>query len=193
MKEIFGILGVAFLVGSSIPYIYALYKKRARPHAFSWTLWALINAIVFAAQLSDGAGAGAWTAGVTTIVNGGIALHAFIYSKIGFTRGDWLVFLSALLAIPLWIVTKDPLWSVILVSFIDTIAFIPTLRKSWNNPHSEVLMAFVLGMAGFACAILALDNYSVTNWLYPGTVMVTNSVFILALVLRRKRLARRAL
>lgn len=185
MKTIFGILGVLFLSGSSVPYVIALWKRTAKPHAFSWILWSLINAIVCAAQISDGAGPGAWSAGATAIVNGGIALHALKFGERNFTRMDWIVFLSALAALPLWAVTKDPMWSVILVSVIDTFGFIPTMRKSWHKPYEEVLMTFVLGEIGFTFAILALQNYTLTNWLYPGVVLVTNSTFIAALLYRR--------
>lgn len=185
MKDLFGIAGVVFLVVSLVPYLMAVSKKTARPHAFSWILWGSIQAIVFAAQVAEGAGAGGWTTGVTALINFVIAYCALRHSKIEFTRSDWAVFISALAAIPLWVVTKDPLWSVILVSVIDTVAFWPTLRKSWNNPHSEVVLTFVLGFFGFSFAIAALENYSLTNWLYPATVLTTNTAFIGVLLYRR--------
>lgn len=186
MKDLFGILGALFLLCSSIPYIIALWKKRARPHAFSWILWALINGIVCAAQVSEGAGAGAWAAGVTAVVNSGIAIHALLHSKIPFTRSDWAVFVSALAAIPLWIATHDPLWSVVWLCIIDTVGFIPTIRKSWNLPHSEVAMTFVLGLFGFTCSIIAMTNYNLTNLLYPCLVLATNTLFIGMLLYRRR-------
>jgi len=192
MKETFGILGALFLLCSSIPYIIALWKRTAKPHAFSWLLWSLINAIVFAAQLSDGAGPGAWTAGVTAFVNCGIAFWAWRYSGLDFTRSDWAVFLSALAAIPLWVATNDPLWSVVWVCIIDTLGFWPTIRKSWHLPHSEVLMTFVFGLFGFSCSLAALHNYSLTNMLYPGVVLATNTLFIAMLLQRRRALAVRA-
>ena len=185
IKDFFGLLGVIFLMGSSVPYVIALWKRRAKPHAFSWILWSLINAVVCAAQVSDGAGAGAWPAAATALVNAGIAAYALKFGERNFTRSDWAVFLSALAALPLWVVTKDPMWSVILVSVIDTFGFFPTIRKSWHKPYEEVLMTFVLGEIGFFFALLAIENYSLTNWLYPGVVLATNSVFIATLSYRR--------
>jgi hypothetical protein len=190
MKDIYGLLGVLFLSASSVPYIIACWKKSAKPHAFSWILWSLINAIVFAAQLTDHAGAGAWSSCTTAIVNGGIALYALKWGEKNITRSDWIVFISALSAIPLWIATKDPMWSVILVSVIDTFGFFPTMRKSWKKPYEEVLMTFVLGEFGFFFSLLALEHYSLTNWLYPVVVLVTNSTFIATLLYRRRVLHR---
>jgi hypothetical protein len=185
MKEVYGILGVVFLAASSVPYVIACWKKRAKPHAFSWILWSLINAIVCAAQVTSGAGAGAWSAGTTAFVNGCIAVYALRHGEKNITRSDWIMFLAGLAALPLWVLTKDPMWSVILVSVIDTFGFFPTVRKSWAKPYEEVLMTFVLGEIGFFFAILAIESYSLTNWLYPGVVLVTNSIFILTLLYRR--------
>jgi hypothetical protein len=185
MKDIYGILGVAFLLGSAVPYIIACWKGRAKPHAFSWILWSLINAIVFAAQVTEHAGAGAWTTAATTVINAGISAYALKYGEKEFTRGDWICFLSALAALPLWVLTKNPLWSVILVSIIDTFGFFPTLRKSWNKPYQEVAMTFVFSGFGFSFALASLDNYALVNWLYPAVVLATNIIFILTLLYRR--------
>jgi hypothetical protein len=189
MKEIFGLLGAALLVTSALPYAHAFWRGAVRPHGFSWILWGLINAIVFAAQAQSGAGAGAWTAGVTALVNLLIGAMALRYGERNITRSDWAVFLSVLAALPLWAATQNPLWSVVLVSVIDTLAFWPTLRKSWHRPHEEAVLPFIMGGVGFACALAALENYSVTNYLYLLVVFVTNALFVTVLLLRRKSLA----
>jgi hypothetical protein len=190
MKDLLGITGTVLLMGGFAPYLYALWRKTAKPHAFSWFLWGIINAIVCAVQVSQGAGAGAWTAGVAATFNLGITVYALKHGERNITRGDWAVLVSVLMALPLWVMTSNPVWSVILVSVIDTVAFYPTLRKSWNRPHEEVATTFVLGMAGFAFALMALDNPSFTNVCYPAKVILTNGIFVSCLFYRRMVLAR---
>jgi hypothetical protein len=185
-KEIYGLLGTAFLMGGYAPYLVSLWRGTAKPHAFSWLLWGLINAIVFTVQAAGKAGPGAWTAGMAALFNLGIGLYALRRGERHITRGDWLVCGGALSAIPLWALTKDPLWSVVLVSVIDTLAFYPTLRKSWRRPHEEVATTFAMGLIGFALSLAALQAYNFTNVCYPAKVIVTNAVFILALLYRRK-------
>jgi uncharacterized membrane protein HdeD (DUF308 family) len=189
MQEFIGILGTVFMMGGFAPYLLALWRKQARPHAFSWLSWGLINAIIFTVQLTENAGPGAWTAGIAGFFNIGIGLYAIRGGERNITKTDWAVFITVLSAIPLWVLTKDPVWSVVLVSVIDTLAFIPTLRKSWHRPHEEVAATFVLGMLGFICALVAIENHSFTNVCYPVKVLVTNSIFIGTLLYRRRALA----
>jgi uncharacterized membrane protein len=193
MKELIGIIGTCFLMAGFAPYIYALWKKTARPHAFSWLLWALIGAIVCAVQVSENAGPGAWTAGIAALFNLGIGLYAIKHGEKNVTKSDWAILVTVLAAIPLWAVTKDAVWSVVLVSVIDTLAFIPTIRKSWHRPHEEVAATFVFGFIGFAFGLMALENHSFTNICYPAKVLFTNSIFIACLMYRRHVLSQRAL
>ena len=186
MKEIYAICGVIAMLVCMLPYIVALYHKRAKPHAFSWLLWGFINLVVLAAQSTEGAGAGAWVIATNGTINTLLGLYALKYGERHFTKSDWAVFLVALSAIPLWWVTKDPWWSVLLVSFIDVVAFYPTLRKSWNKPHEEVAMTFVIGGVGFVFSLLALDNYNLVNSFYPVVVLAVNTVFISLLLYRRR-------
>ena len=108
------------------------------------------------------------------------------------TKSDWAILVTVLAAIPLWAVTKDAFWSVILVSVIDTLAFIPTIRKSWHRPHEEVASTFVFGFIGFAFALLALENPSFINICNPVKVLCTNAIFIACLMYRRHVMSCRA-
>lgn len=188
IKAFFGITGAVLLAGSVLPYALAMYRGKIKPHCFTWLLWGLINAIVCAAQMQSSAGAGAWTSGATAIVNTVIGIFAAFYGTRDITRGDWAILLSALSAMPLWWLTDDPLWSVVLLSLIDALAFWPTYRKSWNRPWEEAALPFVIGGLGFTCALIALDTYSLVNVLYGATVLATNAVFITMLLMRRRAL-----
>jgi hypothetical protein len=75
------------------------------------------------AQLSDMAGAGSWATGLSASFWPGTAIIALYRGDKHITRGDWLAFAATSLAIPLWIVTSDPLWSVLLVTWIDAVAY----------------------------------------------------------------------
>lgn len=190
MKDVIGILGTCFLMAGFAPYLLALWRKEARPHAFTWLLWGLINAIVCAVQFTGNGGAGVWTAGVAAAFNFGIGFYAVRHGEKNITRADWGILLTVLAAIPLWALTKNPVASVVLVSVIDTLALVPTLRKSWHRPHEEVATTFAFGMVGFACSIYALDAYTFANICYPAKVLMTNALLISLLLYRRHAVAR---
>lgn len=186
MKDVFGYIGVAMMLASAVPYFLALARKEIKPHAFSWLLWSLINAIVFAAQLEKEAGGGAWPTGVCALINIIIGLYALKFGERQYTKSDWVFLTLALTAIPLWVMTDDPLWSVVLVSAIDILAFLPTIRKSWLRPFEENATTFVFGTSAFLFSILALENYILSNYLYPAVVLMANAFFVTMLLWRRK-------
>lgn len=187
MKEIFGILGVAFMLGSGIPYAVAIWQKTVKPHAFSWLLWGIINAVVLAAQIAKGAESGAWPTAVSACITFSIGFYALKWGERQYTRSDWFFLLCALSAIPLWIVTDDPLWSVILVCVIDLLAFFPTIRKSWMKPQEESAASFVAGAIGFFFSFLAVETYVFTNYGYPLLVTTANILFVTMLLVRRRK------
>lgn len=54
-----------------------------------------------------------------------------------------LLFVTALISIIPWYLIQDPLFSVIIVTLVDAFAFVPTIRKTFNDPHSETLTSFL--------------------------------------------------
>jgi hypothetical protein len=104
------------------------------------------------------------------------------------TRTDTAFFISALMATAIWVFTNQPLISVILLSTIDILGFLPTIRKSWNKPHTETLFSYVLNTFRFGLAIYALQNYTIITSLYPVTWILANGLFSVMLIIRRKQL-----
>jgi hypothetical protein len=188
-EDVLAVLSVIIGTIGMVPYVVAIFRRQTKPHIFTWFVWGLISAIVTLVQFSKAGGAGAWAMAVIAASCLGVAALACKYGERNITRGDWLAFMAALLAIPLWYFTSDPFWSVLLVSLIDAVAFYPTIRKSWVKPLEESVFNFVCGNIRFLLAIFALEHFSLTNVLYPLTVVVLNTGFITMVLWRRRILA----
>lgn len=169
-----------------IPYFISILKNKTKPHAFSWFIWGSISAIAYFAQVSDGAGPGAWATGFTAFACFIVVGLAIFKGEKNITRTDWIAFLSAFAAIPVWYATKDPMWAVVLITIIDMIAFYPTFRKSWHKPHEEDPIAYGVSGLKFFIAILALQNFSITTALYPFSLVIMNWIFVAMVLSRRK-------
>jgi hypothetical protein len=169
-----------------IPYFWGMYRGHTKPHAFSWVVWALVASIAAAAQLSERAGPGAWTTTIMAVICWLIALVAFKKGEHTVTRGDWVCFIVTLCAIPIWVLTKNPLYSVILVSVIETVGIYPTVRKSWSKPWSETALMYFLSSANQILMIYALTVYTMTTVLYPLTAIGNNMLFGFMLLYRRR-------
>lgn len=168
-------------------YIVSVFRGNTRPHAFTWGIWGCITTIAFFAQVSQGAGPGSWVMGCTAGACFLIAAFALRTGSHIFARTDWLALIGCIIAICLWILTHNPLWSVILITFIDAIAFIPTFRKAYHSPHQELALAFFLNGLKFVFGIFALSTFNVTTWLYPASLIVTNWLFVAMVLWRRKQ------
>lgn len=187
-SQFFGALSILMMVCSRTGYFAGILRGRTHPHVFSWVIWTTISSIGFAAQVAEGAGPGAWARGFGSVT--GLLL---IY--IGLFRGekeikvsDWITLAVALLAIPLWVLTKTPFWSVLIVCCIDTIGYLPTVRKSWLKPHEEQMVSYLFSSLGAGFSLFAIRQYTPSTWLYPLTLTVTNGLMWAFLNVRRRAL-----
>lgn len=142
-KETFSLIAIAITLAAFIPYIREIFRGTIRPHIFSWVIWGVTTLLIFLAQLEDNGGAGTWPIGVSASITIFIAYLAYVKrADVTITRADWLFFIVALLSLPLWYWTADPLWAVILLTAIDVAGFGPTVRKAYQFPYSESLLFF---------------------------------------------------
>ncbi len=189
-KDLFGYLSLSLTVLSSIPYIWTMLRGKTRPHVFSWIVWSLACAIIAAAQYSAQAGPGAWATWMSSLLAAlTVALSLTQKADWSITRSDWIAFLGALAVIPLWYVTQSTLLAAVLATFIDSMAYYPTLRKSYHKPHQELIFLYVVANLKHIASIFAMAHYSVTTLVMPVVMLAMNGSLILILVWRRRVLA----
>ena len=188
-NTLFGALSVLMMVLSRAGYVAACLRGRTRPHSFSWFIWGCISAIGFAAQVAEGAGPGSWARGFGSVTCFALALIGLLKGEKDIKPADWVTLAVALSAIPLWVATKTPFWSVLIVCFIDTIGYLPTVRKSWRRPHEEMAPSYLVSSLGAAFSMLAIVQYTPSTWLYPLVLVFSNGAMWAFLHLRRAALA----
>jgi hypothetical protein len=97
-----------------------------------------------------------------------------------------MFFLAAMVSLPFWYFTSDPLWAVIILTSVDVFGFGPTIRKAYSFPFEEQLTFFALFMIRNLIAIMALENYSITTVLFPA-VIASACLFLILMVTYRRR------
>lgn len=161
------------LLGYSF-YFSSILRGVTKPHVFSWIIWGIVNGIVCAGQYVDGAGAGSWVAGTTSLL-------CFIIVGLGLRQGeknitpsDWVAFIGALTTIPVWYFTNNPLGAVVLATLIDVLGCYPTFRKSWNRPQDENLPTWTISALRSGLSFFALENYTWVTAIFPIAMIFTN-------------------
>lgn len=187
IKAIFSAVAIALTLIAFLPYIRGILGNTVKPHVFSWVIWGTTTLIVFLAQLEAKGGAGAWAIGVSAAITLLIAALACAKrSDVRITRLDWGFFIAALASLPLWFLTEDPLWAVVVLTIVDLLGFGPTLRKAYAFPHAESLLFFGLFLLRNLLVVLALESYSVTTWLFPVVIALACTGLMLVIVFRRR-------
>ena len=186
-KEIFSTIAIILTFIAFLPYIRSILQGKTKPHVFSWIIWGSTTFIVFLAQLADKGGAGAWPIGISGIISLYVAVLAYLKkSDHSITPLDWLFFTLAMMSLPFWYFTSDPLWAVVILTTVDVIGFGPTIRKAFHKPKEEQLTFYMIFVARNIAAIIALEHYSITTVLFPTAIALACLVLVLIVAYRRK-------
>ncbi|MDB2415310.1 hypothetical protein N9W34_06020 [Rickettsiales bacterium] len=185
-KDALGFIAIFLTIVAFLPYIKSILNGKTKPHVFSWVIWGSTTLIVFAAQLSDNAGAGAWPFGISGIITIYVAFLAYMKkSDITITYSDWIFFIIAMSSIPVWYITSSPLWTVIVLTAIDIIGFAPTFRKAYYNPFEENLTFFVIMGIRNLISTFAIVNYSIITTLFPAFMTLACAILVPMIIWRR--------
>jgi hypothetical protein len=189
-KELLSGAAIALTFIAFWPYIQSVQRGQTKPHVFSWVIWGSTTFVVFLAQLSSQGGAGAWPIGVSGIVTLYIAKLAYARkSDTTITGRDWLFLAAAMVSLPAWYFTSDPLWAVAILTAVDVIGFGPTFRKAYDRPFEEHLTFFIILAVRNLIAIAALAHYSLATVLFPAGTASACLAFVLMVAYRRRVLA----
>lgn len=189
-KPLFSAISIAITFVAYVPYIVSIARGIVKPHVFSWVIWAVTTLVVFFAQLEDHGGAGAWPTGLAGLISALIAVIAWMkQGDVRITRADWGFFIAALASLPVWYLTRNPLWAVVILTLIDVLGFGPTVAKVYREPRSESVVFYALYTVRNLVSVPALEHYSVTTLFNPVVVAVACLLFV-ALALQRRRAVR---
>lgn len=183
LASLMGIVGDC--IGSG-KYVVDVLKNRTRPHIFSWLVWAILMSIGAAIQLAEGSWATALSLGFGAIINYSVFGLGYRQGDHNITRSDWAFLSAALLTIPVWLLTSNPLWAAILVSTINLAGSAPTFRKAWIKPNEENLFSFSVYTGVSVLRILSITPFTFVTALYPMMIFGT-CITITAIILWRRR------
>lgn len=185
MKEIIGAIAVVLTFLSYIPYYRDILKGKTHPHVYSWSLWGLLTVLIVALQIKGGAGPATWITAAAGLLCLGVIVLSLRRGKKDITAIDTITAILSLVAIGFWLVADQPIVAIFFAVIADMLAFFPTVRKSWNQPHTETLSLYATNTLRFGLAILAIEHYTILSVLWPAAWAVGNGLFSVMLVVRR--------
>lgn len=188
IKLFFASLSAIVSVLCFIPYIRDIYKGNTKPHAYSWLVWAILQGVGGVIILSEGGKFGALSILIGSALCFLIFFLSFRYGTKNIKVFDKICLVASLISIFIWFFLKTPFYSVILISIIDFVGFLPTLRKSYLEPETETILTYELSVLSALLAILSLSDFSFVTSFYLISLTVTNSSCAIIILLRKKNI-----
>ena len=186
-KELLSTAAIILTFVAFAPYIRGILRDEIRPHLFSWVIWSCTTLIVFAATVKGGGGVGAWPIALSGVITLYITMLAHRHrADSTITRLDWVFFVSALSTIPIWYLTSNPLWAVIILTTVDLLGFGPTLRKAYYRPYEEGISLYAIYAFRNLLVVGAMEAYSLITLLFPVAIALACLVLIVLILIRRK-------
>lgn len=180
LKVILGAIAAILAIFSSYLYIRDIFRGNTKPHTYTWLIWSIVTTIAFFGQVVSGGGPGSWATGVAAVVTIFTLLLSLKgnYGTKDITNFDKVCLVLAIFSILPWLLTKSVLWSVLLATVIDLIAFFPTMRKTWHAPKSESLGSMYVDAVKHTLSTFSMGTYSLITLVYPIAVLATKFVII---------------
>jgi len=159
------VVSLAQLFLGELVYVRNVFLGRSQPNRVTFFLWALVPAIAIAVGISVGE---TWALLPIFMVGFGpflILIASFFNPKAYWKLGpfDYLCGLFAILAIVLWVLTKEPAIAVLFSILSDGFAGLPTLVKSWNHPETETGAGYAIAVLNALIGIMILRAYDFTH------------------------------
>jgi len=145
-----------------------------------------VTLIAVVVQIIEGGGMGSWPTIAAAATCFFITFTAIKYGSKDIKKVDYIFLIASLSAIPLWLITNNPTYAAILVTFIEIIAAFPTIRKSWHHPEEEVVSTYGINTVRYVLSILALASFSVATVAYPIGMVFMNGLIFIVLLIRKK-------
>jgi hypothetical protein len=188
MLAIAGILAGILQAAFYVPYIRDVLAGRTRPHRGSWGIWLTLSVIVLASQRADG---GRWSLLVVVAQLVGAVVILMLAARRGVggaSRLDLALLAVAAAGVAGWFFAGDPTIATVCVVLADCVAVVMMLPKTYADPYSETLSAFMLSAASGVLAMVAVGSLDFGLLLYPAYFLLADSVVIVLIVLRRQAL-----
>ncbi len=187
---LFLILGALIHSLGSLWYVRETLRGNTQPNRMTFFMWAASAFIGFAASLAAGGGWALLPVFMAGFFPFLIFVASFVNPKAYWKLGvlDYACGILSVLALVLWVMTKEPVVAVVFAILADALASFPTLLKAWRHPETETgtgyFAAFINASIGFA----VLTTYTFSHAAFLIYLIVIDILLVIA-VYRKRALA----
>lgn len=175
------ILATCITLFAYIPYLIDMFKGKNKPHLYTWISIFLVTSVVAYIQLVGGAGWGAIPTFIGAIIDGVILFYCFKYGTKDIVFTDKICLAISIIGVIAYALFHSmPVVSLAIVTAAEIISFIPTFRKTKNDPYSESLTSYYLVLVKLSLILVALQTYNLLTTSYSILWILLYVIFLVA-------------
>jgi hypothetical protein len=185
LKIILSIISAIIVTIAYFPYFRDIVLLKTKPHSYTWFIWIITQCTAIAGMWVGGGNWGLLSTIFGTIMVAIVFLLSLKYGTKNITKEDTIILIAALIAVLVWWQLDQPVLSIIMVTLIDVIGYLPTFRKSYKEPWSETLVTWFMFVVSNIFAILSLSQYNLLTATYIFAITAANISLLLFCYVRR--------
>ncbi len=183
---------VAAVIGlAPLPfYIRSIFWGSTRPHAYTWLVWTITQGTAVFGLWYGGGGIALLSMSIGVFTIFGIFIISLFRGTKNIKTFDTVTLVAALGAVFVWWQLDQPVLSILMVCLIDALGYMPTLRKSFEDPWSETIALWAICTGSNFIAMFALREYNFLTLGYLSTISALNLLLVCVCLLRRQAIPR---
>lgn len=179
IKLFASIFATAIALIAYIPYLIDMFRGKNQPHLYTWISITIITAVIAYLQLIGGAGVGAIPVIIGVAVDVIILFYCFRFGTKDVVFMDKVCLAISVGGVICYLLMRgQPFLSLVIVSIAEVVSFIPTIRKTRNDPYSESLTSYYLLLLKLGLILIALEEYNLLTASYPVMWILVFVIFL---------------
>jgi hypothetical protein len=172
----FIIVGTLIGAAGSVVYLIQTVKGKVKPNRVSFLLWSIVPMIAFFAQIKQGVGLEALMTFSTGFLPFTVFIASFLNKKAEWklTAFDLICGVLSLIGLALWLITKVGNIAIFFSIVADALAAIPTIRKAYKYPDTEIAWPWIATVVGVILTLLTLSTFTFANCGFILYILVMN-------------------
>ncbi|HSX05295.1 MAG TPA: hypothetical protein VLF69_02415 [Candidatus Saccharimonadales bacterium] len=185
------VLAIGVALVAYVPYLIDMFRGKNKPHLYTWISIFLITAVVAYIQFIGGSGVGNIPVIIGVGVDTVILFYCFRFGTTDIVFMDKICLGISIVGLACYALLRSrPVVALFIVSVAEVISFIPTVRKTRNDPYSESLPSYYLLLLKLSLILVASQKYNLLTVSYPLLWIVVFVVFLSATYRWRSRTKR---
>ncbi len=179
------ILGAVLFFLASLAYIRDTIRGKTKPNRVTWLMWSL--APLIGVSISWAHGTTFWE-GLPVLMTGVMPLLIFLVTFINknsywkLTIFDYICGALSVIALIAWLLADAPIVALFLAIIGDLTAGLPTIRKSWLEPSSEMPVIYMFSSLDMLLGLLIISDWTILNSGFLFAVLLQNIIIITLVV-----------